>query len=248
MGVAELGRDEAFVLAEAEASDLRMHHPHIDRLAGGRLELLRPGARSLERRLPLVLEIERVDGDKAEGLGRLGDDRRNQVVSLLLHPAVDAVDDPAVAEIVDQHVRAGAGEAEHRKLLRPDRAVEGDEIGEHERAVPAALRDRVRRRSCARRRDRSPPCPAPRAGSRARDEWPNASWCRRRDRRGTGSPRGSRATRPRWCWRRRGRRRAGDLRDNGSTARRDAFALSADRRRRQRCRCRPSARPPARRC
>jgi hypothetical protein len=140
MGVAELARNEAFILAKCEFRDRRMHHRDVD-IAGQRLEGLGLRPRRIELNRPLVLEVKRVDGDETKRLRRLLQDRRDQIPGLFLDPAIDAIDYLRVAKAVDQHVGAGARQAEQRKLLRANRAIEGQQIGQRQRTVACALCD-----------------------------------------------------------------------------------------------------------
>ena len=86
-----------------------MHHLRIHRLARRKLEFLRTGQRWIERRLPPILEIERVDGHEAQGLGRFLENGGNEITGFSPNPRIDAFDDLRIGEIVDQHVGAGPG-------------------------------------------------------------------------------------------------------------------------------------------
>jgi hypothetical protein len=86
VGIDELGRDEAVILAEGESCNRRMHHRDISQTAANHLEFLLLRAGRVERRLPLVLEIERVDGEESKRLRRLLENGENPIVRLLPHP------------------------------------------------------------------------------------------------------------------------------------------------------------------
>ena len=134
-GVGKLSGDKAIILTKAEFLQTRMHHLRIHRLARRKLELFGPGPRRIERRLPLILEIERIDGHEAQSLGRFFENGGNEITGFSPNPGVDAFDDLRIGEVVDQHIGAGPREREKRQLPRPGRPVEGQEIGKRERPI-----------------------------------------------------------------------------------------------------------------